>query len=161
VKRWFKMASSVKMLGVGMAVMLLVLKPEIGLAIVNGVSVGVQGIAESFQKESDKEPEENILEKNDATALILDQLLQEFRSSRDKSPQIIIEEREVSSSSKQQSYNRALEEQDVLEKKAIYHGDDPIVRRRLNLPPKLPSFEQWNPTADNFDKEFNAKFGSR
>jgi len=155
------MASSVKMLGVGMAVMLLVLKPEIGLAIVNGVSVGVQGIAESFQKESDKEPEENILEKNDATALILDQLLQEFRSSRDKSPQIIIEEREVSSSSKQQSYNRALEEQDVLEKKAIYHGDDPIVRRRLNLPPKLPSFEQWNPTADNFDKEFNAKFGSR
>ena len=55
------MASSVKMLGVGMAVMLLVLKPEIGLAIVNGVSVGVQGIAESFQKESDKEPEENIL----------------------------------------------------------------------------------------------------
>ena len=155
------MASSVKMLGVGMAVMLLVLKPEIGLAIVNGVSVGVQGIAESFQKESDKEPEENILEKNDATALILDQLLQEFRSSRDKSPQIIIEEREVSLSSKQQSYNRALEEQDVLEKKAIYHGDDPIVRRRLNLPPKLPSFEQWNPTADNFDREFNAKFGSR
>ena len=151
------MASSVKMLGVGMAVMLLVLKPEIGLAIVNGVSVGVQGIAESFQKE----PEENILEKNDATALILDQLLQEFRSSKDKSPQIIIEEREVSLSSKQQSYGRALEEQDVLEKKAIYHGDDPIVRRRLNLPPKLPSFEQWNPTADIFDKEFNAKFGSR
>ena len=151
------MASSVKMLSVGMAVMLLVLKPEIGLAIVNGVSVGVQGIAESFQKE----PEENILEKNDATALILDQLLQEFRSSKDKSPQIIIEEREVSLSSKQQSYGRALEEQDVLEKKAIYHGDDPIVRRRLNLPPKLPSFEQWNPTADNFDKEFNAKFGSR
>ena len=155
------MASSVKMLGVGMAVMLLVLKPEIGLAIVNGVSVGVQGIAESFQKESDKEPEENILEKNDATALILDQLLQEIRSSRDKPPQIIIEEREVSLSSKQQSYGRALEEQNILEKKAIYHGDDPIVRRRLNLPPKLPSFEQWNPTADNFDKEFNAKFGSR
>jgi hypothetical protein len=155
------MASSVKMLGVGMAVMLLVLKPEIGLAIVNGVSVGVQGIAESFQNESDKEPEENILEKNDATALILDQLLQEIRSSRDKPPQIIIEEREVSLSSKQQSYGRALEEQNILEKKAIYHGDDPIVRRRLNLPPKLPSFEQWNPTADNFDKEFNAKFGSR
>jgi hypothetical protein len=155
------MASSVKMLGVGMAVMLLVLKPEIGLAIVNGVSVGVQGIAESFQKESDKEPEENILEKNDATALILDQLLQEIRYSKDKPPQIIIEEREVSLVSKQQSYSRALEEQDVLEKKAIYHGDDPIVRRRLNLPPKLPSFEQWNPTADIFDKEFNAKFGVR
>ncbi len=155
------MASSVKMLGVGMAVMLLVLKPEIGLAIVNGVSVGVQGIAESFQKESDKEPEENILEKNDATALILDQLLQEIRYSKDKPPQIIIEEREVSLVSKQQSYSRALEEQDVLEKKAIYHGDDPIVRKRLNLPPKLPSFEQWNPTADIFDKEFNAKFGSR
>lgn len=155
------MASSVKMLGVGMAVMLLVLKPEIGLAIVNGVSVGVQGIAESFQNESHKEPEENILEKNDATALILDQLLQEIRSSRDKSPQIIIEEREVSLVSKQQSYGRALEEQNILEKKAIYHGDDPIVRKRLNLPPKLPSFEQWNPTADNFDKEFNAKFGSR
>lgn len=155
------MTSSVKMLGIGMAVMLLVLKPEIGLAIVTGVSVGVQGIAESFQKDSDNEIVENVVENNDATALILDQLLQEFKSLKDKSPQIIIEERESSLLSKHQAYNDALEKQYILEKKAIYHGNDPIVRHRLNLPPKLPSFEQWNPTAESFDKEFNAKFGSR
>ena len=154
------MASSVKMLGVGMAVMLLVLKPEVGAAILNSFVTGAQNIAEAFSNKNET-TEDDVLEKNDATALILDQLLQEIRSSRDKSPQIIIEEREVSLSSKKQSYGRALEEQDILEKKAIYHGDDPIVRKRLNLPPKLPSFEQWNPTADIFDKEFNAKFGSR
>ena len=133
------MTSSVKMLGIGMAVMLLVLKPEIGFAIVNGVSVGVQGIADSFQKESDNEIVENVVENNDATALILDQLLQEFKSLKDKSPQIIIEERESSLLSKHQAYNDALEKQYILEKKAIYHGNDPIVRHRLNLPPKLPS----------------------
>jgi hypothetical protein len=157
------MTSSVKMLGIGMAVMLLVLKPEIGFAIVNGVSVGVQGIADSFEKESDNEivVVEDVVENNDATALILDQLLQEFKSLKDKSPQIIIEERESSLLSKHQAYNDALEKQYILEKKAIYHGNDPIVRHRLNLPPKLPSFEQWNPTAESFDKEFNAKFGSR
>jgi len=155
------MSSPVKMLCIGMAVMLLVLKPEVGLAIVTGVSVGVQGIAESFQKESDNEIVEDVVEKNDATALILDQLLQEFKSLKDKSPQIIIEEREASLSSKHQSYKDALEKQYILENKAIYHGSDPIVRQRLNLPPKLPSFEQWNPTAEVFDKEFNAKFGSK
>ena len=48
-----------------------------------------------------------------------------------------------------------------LEKDAQYSGDDEFVRKRMNLPPKLPSFEQRNPTADNFDNEFNAKFGSR
>ena len=154
------MASSVKMLGVGMAVMILVLKPEVGAAIVNSFVTGAQNIAEAFSNKNET-TEDDVLEKNDATALILDQLLQEIRYSKDKPPQIIIEEREVSLVSKQQSYGRALEEQNVLEKKAIYHGDDPIVRKRLNLPPKLPSFEQWNPTADIFDKEFNAKFGSR
>lgn len=154
------MASSVKMLCAGMAVMLLVLKPEVGAAILNSFVTGAQNIAEAFSNKNET-TEDDVLEKNDATALILDQLLQEIRSARDKSTQIIIEEREVSLSSKKQSYGRALEEQDVLEKKAIYHGDDPIVRKRLNLPPKLPSFEQWNPTADIFDKEFNAKFGSR
>ena len=151
--------SPVKMMCVGMAVMLLVLKPEVGAAIANSFVIGAQNIAEAFN--NNETTEDNVLEKNDATALILDQLLQEIRSSRDKSPQIIIEEREVSLSSKQQAYGRALEEQDILERKAIYHGDDPIVRRRLNLPPKLPSFEQWNPTADIFDREFNAKFGAR
>jgi hypothetical protein len=30
-----------------------------------------------------------------------------------------------------------------LEKDAQYSGDDEFVRKRMNLPPKLPSFEQW------------------
>ena len=30
-----------------------------------------------------------------------------------------------------------------LEKDAQYTGDDELIRKRMNLPPKLPSFEQW------------------
>lgn len=155
--------SPVKMLLAGMAVMLLVLKPEVGAAIVISFVNGAQHIAEALNNKTEKieKEEENILENNNAVSLILDEILQEFKSLKDKPTQVMIEEREVSILSKKQSYTRALEEQEIREKLVAYHGDDPIVRNRLNLPPKLPSFEQWNPTVEMFDKEFNAKFGSR
>lgn len=40
-------------------------------------------------------------------------------------------------------YDQALTQQSDLEAKAQYNGDDVIVRNRFNLPPKLPSFENW------------------
>jgi len=33
--------------------------------------------------------------------------------------------------------------EEFLEEREQYHGTDPIVRKRLRLPPKLPSYEQW------------------
>lgn len=40
-------------------------------------------------------------------------------------------------------YVETLEKIKELEEKAQYSGDDPIIRERLNLPPKLPEFDEW------------------
>jgi len=41
-------------------------------------------------------------------------------------------------------YARAQQQMDRLEKAARYTGDDPIVRSRAGLPPKLPPIAQWD-----------------
>src|SRR5688572_18061484 len=48
---------------------------------------------------------------------------------------------------KQKRYSEALIQQTEMESKAQYTGDDEAIRRRLDLPPKLPPFERWNPPA--------------
>lgn len=40
-------------------------------------------------------------------------------------------------------YEESIKKIQELEDKAQYHGDDPVIRQRLNLPPRLPSFEEW------------------
>ncbi len=45
--------------------------------------------------------------------------------------------------SKRAIYEETLEKIRELEEKAQYNGDDPIIRERLNIPPKLPEFEEW------------------
>ena len=44
---------------------------------------------------------------------------------------------------KRQIYEKTQKEIEDLEAKAQYSGDDEFVRKRNNLPPKLPSFEEW------------------
>jgi hypothetical protein len=44
-------------------------------------------------------------------------------------------------------YNEAVKLQAEQEARAQYSGDDEIIRRRLDLPPKLPPFEQWTAPA--------------
>lgn len=45
---------------------------------------------------------------------------------------------------KEKEYARAQQQMDRLEKAAKYSGDDEIVRKRMGLPPKLPSIDQWD-----------------
>ena len=56
-------------------------------------------------------------------------------------------------------------EQAILERHERYTGEDPIVRKRLNLPPKLKSIDQFEykdeVSAATFDKEFAAKVGKK
>jgi hypothetical protein len=40
-------------------------------------------------------------------------------------------------------YEQEKQKIEELENNAKYHGDDEIIRKRTNLPPKLPSFEVW------------------
>ena len=42
---------------------------------------------------------------------------------------------------KKQEYNNLIDQQNEAEEKAKYNGHDEIVRKRVGLPPKLPSFE--------------------
>lgn len=62
---------------------------------------------------------------------------------------------------KEVAYNRALDEQDLLEARAGYSGSDPIVRARLKLPPKVPPFDLFMVNGEmdtvQFDREFAAK----
>lgn len=44
---------------------------------------------------------------------------------------------------KKQEYNNLIDQQNEAEEKAKYNGHDEIVRKRVGLPPKLPSFEKW------------------
>lgn len=68
------------------------------------------------------------------------------------------------SAKKRAAYERALMEQEILEKHVNYFGDDPIVRKRLNLPPKLKSINDFDfegedeVTLNDFDRLFNSKF---
>ena len=61
-----------------------------------------------------------------------------------------------------QQYQEEKKRIELLEQHERYTGDDPIVRRRLNLPPKLPSFEEYaskyNMTVNQFDQKFASKF---
>ena len=45
---------------------------------------------------------------------------------------------------RQRDYQLAQQQMANLEKAAQYSGDDPIVRQRMGLPPKLPSIDQWD-----------------
>jgi hypothetical protein len=60
------------------------------------------------------------------------------------------------------AHKRALEDQELLENRVNYHGNDPIVRKRLDLPPKVAPLPERNPKDDlsavDFDREFNKRF---
>ena len=64
-------------------------------------------------------------------------------------------------SAKEIAYKRALEDQALLEKQAGYDGNDPVVRDRMKLPPKVPPYNLFMVNGEmepaQFDKEFISK----
>jgi hypothetical protein len=50
---------------------------------------------------------------------------------------------EDSTETKRKIYEELIQSIQTQEEKAQYSGDDPVIRQRLSLPPKLPSFEEW------------------
>ena len=147
-----------------MGVMALIMKPQLGLAIVNGFAAGVQEVAIALTDKPppEVEPEEPVYaDSNDAAALILDQVLTEIRNSRNKDDRYTITEEKEPPGSSEQEYKKLLEQERLLEKQAQYNGVDPVVRKRLNLNSKLPPYEVWSASVENFDKQFQTKFGSK
>ena len=51
--------------------------------------------------------------------------------------------KELSDAEFQDRYEQAIKEQDESELRVQYSGDDEMIRKRLNLPPKIGAFEEW------------------
>lgn len=132
------MTSNLKMLFVGMGIMLMVLRPQVGLAL---MTTAVVGIEEAFTAMIDKkEPVEKPVNNSE-----IEELKEQIKALKqvEKKDILITELKEDNNSIKRKEYQKAVEMEEFLEEREQYHGTDPIVRKRLRLPPKLPSYEQW------------------
>lgn len=64
-------------------------------------------------------------------------------------------------SPKRQAYNRALQLQAEQERMAGYDGNDPTVRSRYNLPPKVPPFDLFMVDGEMDVSQFDREYAKR
>ena len=121
-----------------------------------------------IQVESEPPKQEVVIEEIDPTRM-LDERDQKFMSLFDRilerldrleakpapAPEPVVDP-------KIQQYREALDHQGQIEREHGYYGDDPLIRKRLGLPPKLPSFEEFSNSVemdvDRFDRTYKSKF---
>lgn len=167
------MSRNTKMFFIGMLVMMMILRPEIGSAVMRSFADGVENVTKvAFQRDK---PVEVVEKKPDETTVTILSLLERiidkldnFGKSKEPVEEIIIEEKQEVSKTDysidtvRAQYNKDLEMQNFLEKREQYSGTDPIIRSRLRLDEKLPPFEEYKEkkqmSTSRFDKEFAAKF---
>ena len=167
------MSRNTKMFFIGMLVMMMILRPEIGSAVMRSFADGVENVTKvAFQRDKpvevvEKKPDETTVTILSLLERIIDKL-ENFGKSKEPVEEIITEEKEevtktdYSIDTVRAQYNKELEMQNFLEKREQYSGTDPIVRSRLRLDEKLPPFEEYKEkkqmSTSRFDKEFAAKF---
>ena len=167
------MSRNTKMFFIGMLVMMMILRPEIGSAVMRSFADGVENVTKvAFQRDKpvevvEKKPDETTVTILSLLERIIDKL-ENFGKSKEPVEEIITEEKEevtktdYSIDTVRAQYNKELEMQNFLEKREQYSGTDPIVRSRLRLDEKLPPFEEYKEkkrvATSSFDKEFAAKF---
>ena len=169
------MSKNTKTFFIGMLVMMMILRPEIGSAVMRSFADGVENVTKvAFQRDKpveavEKKPDETTVTILSLLERIIDKL-ENFGKPKEPVEEIITEEKEevvektdYSISTVRAQYDKELEMQKFLEKREQYSGTDPIVRSRLRLDEKLPPFEEYKDkklmTNKQFDKEFAAKFG--
>jgi len=169
------MSKNTKTFFIGMLVMMMILRPEIGSAVMRSFADGVENVTKvAFQRDKpvevvEKKPDETTVTILSLLERIIDKL-ENFGKPKEPVEEIITEEKEevvsktdYSISTIRAQYDKELEMQKFLEKREQYSGTDPIVRSRLRLDEKLPPFEEYKEkklmTSKQFDKEFAAKFG--
>jgi len=169
------MSKNTKTFFIGMLVMMMILRPEIGSAVMRSFADGVENVTKvAFQRDKpvevvEKKPDETTVTILSLLERIIDKL-ENFGKPKEPVEEIITEEKEeivsktdYSISTIRAQYDKELEMQKFLEKREQYSGTDPIVRSRLRLDEKLPPFEEYKDkklmTPKQFDKEFTAKFG--
>lgn len=176
------MKGTTKMFVIGMVVTVLVMKPSVGVAFVSAISNGISTVASAMHEPTVRpEPPVVIQNNEDEFKVKILSLFDKLFERLDKKEEPKEEPKEevitsgplapvdtpvvVTPSSKEVAYNQALAEQAILERHERYTGEDPIVRKRLNLPPKLKSIDQFEykdeVSAATFDKEFAEKVGKK
>ena len=165
------MSKNTKTFFIGMLVMMMILRPEIGSAVMRSFADGVENVTKvAFQRDKpievvEKKPDETTVTILSLLERIIDKL-ENFGKSKEPEEEIITEEKEpnvdYSISSVNDEHRKAVQKQEILEDFVKYKGTDPIVRSRLNLPPKVESIEEFKEkkqmSNSRFDKEFAAKF---
>lgn len=154
------MGAGVKYFVAGMVVLLIVVKPGILIGIANGI---------------DDRPSEPEVVDNQDNFRQLDHLLARFeelilrnQTTPDSNDGYITEkplppqsQAAVHSDEKVAAFNAALEAQRQKELEVQYSGNDPIVRQRVGLGPKLTTIEEFDypgeeiVSIEKFDKVFN------
>lgn len=173
------MSKNTKTFFIGMLVMMMILRPEIGSAVMRSFADGVENVTRvAFQRDK---PVEVVEKKPDETTVTILTLLERiidkldaFGKPKEPVEEIITEEKEpqvekadkpandYSISSVNEQYRKDKEREQILEDFVKYNGTDPIIRSRLDLPPKVEPFDEYKSkkimTTKQFDKEFAAKF---
>ena len=172
------MKGTTKMFLTGMVVTILVMKPSVGVAFVTAISNGISTVAGAMQEPTVRHEPPVVVQANDdefkvKILSLFDKLFERLDKKEEPKEEFITSGPlapidtpvVVTPSSKEVAYNQALAEQAILERHEQYTGEDPIVRKRLNLPPKLKSIDQFEykdeVSAATFDKEFAAKVGKK
>ena len=172
------MKGTTKMFLTGMVVTILVMKPSVGVAFVTAISNGISTVAGAMQEPTVRHEPPVVVQANDdefkvKILSLFDKLFERLDKKEEPKEEFITSGPlapidtpvVVTPSSKEVAYNQALAEQAILERHERYTGEDPIVRKRLNLPPKLKSIDQFEykdeVSAATFDKEFAAKVGKK
>lgn len=166
------MSKTSKMFLIGMLTMLLILRPEIGSAVMRSFADGVENVTQvAFQRtkpvEVEKKPDETTVTILTLLERIIDKL-DNFGKPKEPVEEIIDEKEsdnvksDYTLSSINDQYRKDVERQEILEDFVKYKGTDPVVRSRLDLPPKVDSYEVYKSkktmSVKQFDKEFAAKF---
>lgn len=181
--------STTKMFVAGVAVAFCILRPEIPASLARAVANGFDNQTAQQKTDSNKDVIlaiqssqveagkisaamltilDKILGKLDSTVSNKQAPVEEIISGKETvvepaSTKFVISDSDGDQHAKlEQQYRNELQRVEILEAHEKYHGNDPIVRKRLGLPPKLPSFDEYasqhSMNVKQFDKAFAAKF---
>ena len=167
--------------GIGMLFMLMVLKPQVGVALFGIFAEGMQTAAAAMAEHNQIRVDPNT--SFAPRGVELEPIVAKSEEEEDEvdkvqlgplapSPSVKATAKQARAevlppkTPKEIAYQEALARQKILEEFVKYDGTDPVVRRRLDLPPKVPSFDEFEFEDDNvsstvFDKHFDAKFKKR
>ena len=159
---------------IGMLVMLLAIKPAVGVALFGIFAGGLQTAATAMGAPTYEPPTVS----NTPPAGLLNSLVpietqanEQFSkegplangSTVSAQPVVAAAPVATTPSAKQIAYEKALNKQAILEEHVQYTGTDEVIRRRLGLQPKVPPYELFEYEDDTvsaavFDKHFQSKF---